>query len=410
MNEKLLKKTPEPIENIKDEVWLDKLERKSKSVRTRVVAKTSLKTFDFFCQSQGVERHSDPKVKYGYIPKMVEQYLTWYNPKPDPNFLVRPDIRSICNSLDSFVGFMGEDHDDIHQSENATFKKKSSKTTEMYFGFIKTYLRQVHDVKVSTEDVNDYVTFPRKAKDPRRAVSLKQLKQILNTANPKRRALYSVLISSGMRVGESLSLTKQNLHLDESPVRVTINADNTKGREGRDTYISSEAVEKLLPILEGIEDHVKFFSTRKDIAGDVSNEDKRFADLRERLGVKHYDKRADEEQNGTGFFEKYPNSIRYVINIHSMRAYFVTKASQVNGSDYSHALSGHSAYLKQYIRIPEKEKAELYKKLEAHLLVESIRLQADEVKEKEIAQLKDDMIAMKEELERQKNYNQRTAL
>jgi integrase len=410
MNEQLLKQRLEPIENIQDQKWLDKVYRKSQSERSRFVAKTSLKCFDIFCQSQGVERHSDPDVTYGYIPKMVEQYLTLYNPKPNPNVLVRPDIRSICNSLDSFVGFMGENHDEIQLSENATFKKKSSKTTELYFGFVKTYLRQVHDVRVSTEDVGDYVTLPRKPKEPRKPVSLKQLKAILNTASPKRRALYSVLISSGMRVGESLSLTKQNLHLDESPVRVTINADNTKGKQGRDTYISSEAVEKLLPILEGVEDHVQFFSCRKDPAGDVSNEGKRFGSLRERLGVKNNDKRADKEHNGTGFFEMYPNSVRYVLNIHSMRAYFVTKASQINGSDYSHALSGHGAYLKQYIRIPEKEKAELYKKLEPHLFVESIRLQSDGVKDKEFAQMKEDMIALKEELERQRKYSQQTAL
>jgi|FLOH01.1.fsa_nt_gi hypothetical protein len=136
MNQKLLKKTPEPIENIKDEAWLDKMERKSESSRTRVVAITSLKYFDIFYESQGVERHLDPSVVYGFIPKMIEQYLLWYNPKPNPNFLLRSDIRSICNSLDSFVGFMREDHKDIQQSENVTFKRKSSKTTEMYFGFI----------------------------------------------------------------------------------------------------------------------------------------------------------------------------------------------------------------------------------------------------------------------------------
>ena len=176
MNKELLKKQSEPLENIQNETWLDKMQRKSKSVRTRVVAKTSLKTFDFFCKSQGMERHSDPNVTYGYIPKMIEEYQKWYNPKPRTDILVRPDIRSICNSLDSFVGFMGEDHDDIYYSENAPFKKKSSKTTEMYFGFIKTYLRVVHDVKISSEDIGDYVTFPRVAKEPRKPLSLKRVK------------------------------------------------------------------------------------------------------------------------------------------------------------------------------------------------------------------------------------------
>ena len=36
--------------------WLNKLERKSNSARTRIAAKASLKTFDQFCKNQGVSR------------------------------------------------------------------------------------------------------------------------------------------------------------------------------------------------------------------------------------------------------------------------------------------------------------------------------------------------------------------
>ena len=76
------------------------------------------------------------------------------------------------------------------------------------------------------------------------------MKLILNTASPLRRALYSVLISSGMRLGEALSLTKQDIHFNENPVRVTIRAETTKTKEGRETYISSEAFDKLKTIIE----------------------------------------------------------------------------------------------------------------------------------------------------------------
>jgi len=54
-----------------EEDWLNKLERKSDSTRTRKAAKTSLKIFDLFCKSQGLSRE-----------QVIKQYLIWYNPKP----------------------------------------------------------------------------------------------------------------------------------------------------------------------------------------------------------------------------------------------------------------------------------------------------------------------------------------
>ncbi|KAF6249907.1 hypothetical protein JI55_02530 [Nitrosopumilus sp. PRT-SC01] len=52
-----------------EEDWLNKLERKSNSSRTKTVAKTSLKTFDLFCKTQGVCRD-----------EIIEQYKKWFNP------------------------------------------------------------------------------------------------------------------------------------------------------------------------------------------------------------------------------------------------------------------------------------------------------------------------------------------
>ncbi len=47
----------------------------------------------------------------------------------------------------------------------------------------------------------------------------------------------------------------------------------------------------------------------------------------------------------------------------------------------------------------------MYRELEPELLIESVKIHNDEVKDKEFAQMKEDMIALKEELERQKKYN-----
>jgi len=71
-------------------------------------------------------------------------------------------------------------------------------------------------------------------------------------------------------------------------------------------------------------------------------------------------RKADAKQNGSGFFEKYPNSVRYVINIHSMRAYFMSKASVLHGETYGNALIGHGSYLKEYLRFTQEEQGKKY--------------------------------------------------
>jgi len=355
--------------------WLDKVSRNSP--RTRIVAKTALKTFGFFCEDQDCTRD-----------ELIKQYQIWYNPKPKPDELVKPDIQSICLSLDKYVDFLGKEHKINYE----ICKKKSDKTAKIYFSFVKSYLKICHRIRLSNEDIKDYVTFPKERKEPRIPLSLKQLKQIMNNANPKRKALYYILISSGMRLSEALSLTKKNIHLDENPVRITLLADNTKTKQGRETYISSEAVEKLTPLLESVKDNEKFFLTSDNLHHNVTNEDKIFGYLREKLG----------------FIEKYPNSVRYVMNIHSMRAYFHTKASQKHGVEYANALDGHSGYLDQYYRLEPKKRAEMYKELEPDLLIESVKVHADENKDKMITTLQEQMAKLQEEMLRLQKYPQNT--
>ena len=279
--------------------WLKRVFRKSESIRTENVAKASLRMFELFCQNEGLTES-----------QMIERYQA---------LVKESDIRSICLSLDRLVQFLNQDHDDIilNPMTNLTFKKKSAKTIKTYFGFIKSYLRICHAVKISSDDVQDYIQFPKQRKDPRRAIDLKTLKSIITYASPLRRTLYCVLISSGMRIGECLALTKADFHFNENPVRITLNAEITKTKEGRDTFISSEAYDKLKPFIEGKSDNEKVFTTYDEIDKAVIHEEQYFIDLRERLNL----------------LEKYPNSNRYVINIHAFRAYFHTKASQKHGSD-----------------------------------------------------------------------------
>lgn len=352
-------------ETVTDSDWLERMFRKSESDRTQTVAFTSLKLFDYFCQSQRVSKE-----------EMIKKYQDWFEQ-------TKPDIRSICMSLDKFVQFMNKDQN--KSLMGAASKKKSPKSIRLYFGFIKSYLRIAHGVRLSVEDIQDYIQFPKPRKEQRRPLSLKQLREIMNNASPQRKALYYVLVSSGLRLGEALTLTKRNFHFNENPVRVTLEAENTKTKEGRETYISSEAVEKLKPLLEGLNDHQPIFTKHDKLNLAVSYEDKIFSYLREKLGMT----------------ERYPNSIRFVVNIHSMRAYFHTKASQKHGSDYANALDGHGAYLKQYYREDPKERAKKYSELEPSLFIETQVNEAyEERKDKEIADLQETVKQMQKDMQR----------
>ena len=406
-----MSKTNNMTESYSQKNWLEDIFSSSDSERSVKVAEQSLKIFDFFCRSQNQTRQ-----------QIVERYQDWLKPEKVDGERPDPDVRSICLSLNKFVQFMNEDHEDIITNQSArtpegvTFKKKSPKTIRLYFGFLKSYLRKCHNIKLVSEDIKDFVTFPKPRKATRQPLTLEQLKQIMDNASPKRRALYYVLVSSGMRLGEALSLSKKNFHFEKNPVRVDIEAEFTKTKEARETYISSEAVEKLKQLLGEVFNHKpecdcidcskQFFAWGESQSINVLYEDQYFGKLRTRIGEKLGQKEAKGKFAGEGFFKKYPNSCRFVVNIHSMRAFFVTKASQKHGSDYGHALSGHGSYMKQYIRIPEEERAKKYLELEPDLFIESIKTESDKIAVEEVNYLKESMKELQDEVERLKKYPQ----
>lgn len=348
-------------EQFSDEEWLERFFANSNSENTVACARTSIKVFEHFCVSQNSTKD-----------EMIKKYQDWINQ-------TKPDVRSICVNLSKFVSFMGKDHKEIRISENATFKGKSSKTVKIYLGFLKSYLRICHDIRLTIDDMKDYIQVPKHRKEPRKPISLRELKLLFGKCDPIRRGLYYTLISSGMRLGEALSLKKSNFHLSENPVRITILADDTKTLEGRETYISSECLERIAPIIETKKDNEYIFHNYANVSNVVRNEDKYFARLREKLGLT----------------EKYSNSVRAIFSIHSMRAYFHTKASMKHGSDWANAIDGHSGYLKQYYRLDEKVRVKMYKELEPELLIESVKVEVDKKQKEQIDRLEKEMNELK---------------
>lgn len=349
------------------EDWLTGYESES----SQHVADVAYNMFELFCKQKGT-----------ILGEKIGQYQSWFE---------QNDIQSICQDLKRFTQFLQEDHPEILLNEGHSptpFMKKTPMTVRLYFSFIKSYLRQCHRIKLPLEDIKDFVKLPKVIKEQRQPISIDTLQKIFFHASKTRRTLYCVLISSGMRVGEALALRKSDFHLDEDPVRITIRAATTKTNEGRETFLSWEAVDMLKLIIAGKNDNDLVFTGFKNNRLAVLNEEQYFFKLRESMGEKSPE-----------MLEKYPDSCRHIVNIHSMRSYFHTKASQKHGDDYANALDGHGAYLKQYYRLTSEDKAKKYKELEPSLLIEKFKPESEKTKDKIIKDLQEEFQAFKERQE-----------
>lgn len=332
--------------------WLDKVFGKNKSTRSLNLAKASLTAFDLFCMN-----------KYGKDSGSLIKELR--NDSGDRIYVF----------LSNFVSFLDD---------------KSPKTVQCYFGCIRSYLRS-QGIKTNVDDIREFVRFPTILKVRRRPLTKDIIQKLLDNSKERRKTLYFTLLSSGMRLGEALSLRKKDFDFTKEPVMISIHAQFTKTKEARETYISNEAKKLVLHLVEGKNDSDLVFTDNSDNLKAVNLEESVFSDLRKRCG----------------FTEKYDDSKRFVVNIHAFRAYFHTVASRINGTEYANALDGHSSYLGQYYRISPEERAEMYKKLEPYLLIygngdEQSGLLKDQLegKGKEIENLTKLIIEMKTDLEK----------
>ena len=75
--------------------WIKRMYRKSESIRTENVAKTSLRMFELFCLYDGLNKD-----------ELIKEYVKLFNQ-------TKPDVRSICLSLDKFVQYLDQEHDPL---------------------------------------------------------------------------------------------------------------------------------------------------------------------------------------------------------------------------------------------------------------------------------------------------------
>ena len=252
-----------------------------------------------------------------------------------------PESRHESIMIDLFQKYLHWKHEDSKASTSVAYYQ----TAVEYFSY--------HQLKINHYNLRRDIILPQDPKNMKYAVTLSEIRKIIDYSKPKRKALYTVLLSSGMRIGETLGLKKRDFDFSQERICITIPAKLTKKNIQRQTYISKEAEHYLIPIIKKMNQDELIFSLNKDIRKSVDNEILNFWHLR---------KKAELDV-------KYDNSNNHKISLHSFRAFFETQASNTHGLEYAHALIGHSGYLEQYYRLSEEDRLEKYIELEPKITI-----------------------------------------
>ena len=171
------------------------------------------------------------------------------------------------------------------------------------------------------------------------------------------RAIIIMLASSGMRINEVLTLTPADIERTGKCWRVKISGKNTKSREKRYTFISSEAVASLqawelerTKYLNGKGDDERIFP--------MSDENVRvaFGNVLKKAGIFNQDK----------------DTKRSDLTPHAFRKFFLSQIKIGMPSEVAELLAGHNGYLSDaYRRYSVQQVRELYEKSERLITIQA---------------------------------------
>ena len=200
-----------------------------------------------------------------------------------------------------------------------------------------------------------------------RIPSNQELKQILQHLPINGKTLMLVLLSSGARLGETLSLKIKDLDLNKDPARIYLRGDYTKSGNSRIAFISCEAKEALIEWFKVRDKCLDLAVRRSSFHTKNPNDDRIFP--YEGILV---NMQLTTALKKAGFLEKDGSTNRATIHPHVLRKFFRTRMGAVIPVDVTEALMGHEGYLTEvYRKYSQEELGEFYRKGESSLMIYS---------------------------------------
>lgn len=240
-------------------------------------------------------------------------------------------------------------------------------TIPIMFSHLRTIL-YYQGIQITNQERKMSIKYPKISNDEKHGLTQDEIKLILETAGRKKKALYLMMLSSGLRVGEAVQLKRSDLELIDSNFMIRVRASTTKTQNGRTTFMNKEATRLVIPFWKMIDDDALIFASNKDPILAKSAEHVRFNDYRKKTGLtRKYDGPKDSIN-------------RFQISLHSFRAFFITKVSR-HDPNLAKRLAGQKSYLDTYDRLESKEKLAIYKKIEPNLYIYEQKPEAEEITE-----------------------------
>lgn len=231
----------------------------------------------------------------------------------------------------------------------------------------------------------------------------KDLKTIISHTDCKGKALLLTLATSGMRINEALSITKDDIHLDETPARIEIPSRITKTGEARTTFITDETKYAINEWYKIREDYMKYADKCAKKGTRPENDNRVFPF--------HYQRAWNIWLNAikkAKLSMKDKTTDRYKFHIHVLRKFFRSRLPKSIGVDMTEFLMGHENYLtREYRDYPDEELAKEYMKGAEKLLIFETPADTSDLREemsnmqKNIQELKAELTELRlEKLER----------
>lgn len=290
---------------------------------------------------------------------------------------------------------------------------KAPKTRSVAVCSIKGFLKR-HDKDTKELDIWDDIAVRMKGNtspvSEEHVPDIDELKQILNYCDIRTKTIITMLLSSGMRIGEIVGILPGDVHMNETPTRINIRAEIAKKGKRRTTFITEEATELLREWLRIRDDYIKKsmasmnFKSMQYIKG--RNDPRIFPYHTNR--IREAFNQACDKAGFTGKTimngdfdhkvrkdgEKMRKRGRRKLHYHNLRKFFRT---YFGNSDLAEALMGHSGYLSEYRMYNDKQLAEAYEKFKHNVSIYTATPDLTEVRES-LSQKKTEIDELKQEV------------
>jgi integrase len=290
-------------------------------------------------------------------------------------------------------------------------------------------LLEFYDIDISPKKFKLKVRLPKVIRKNKEPLTKELVADILDSlADIKIRTFVLFLSATGMRATEALSIRICDLSLDKDPPKVFVRGEYTKTKADRYVFLTSELktqIERYIVYRYRTRRTSHYDHERKKVISKYRTPIKKDSDLlfavSKLSSIKslYYDMRRAFGQTldrmGKGQREESPGVKRRKITLHSCRRLVKSTISDLGLSDFGEWLIGHQG--STYYRRSDKERAEIFKKIEPYLtftditslnrrygdtqsrieeleeINQSLR-QKDKIKDDAIGQLSDQLMAL----------------